>query len=680
MSELTKLMSGLGEAKPRLKSRLAQGDGSWCDVCLNINPAIMSEVFEMSVGPEHRSYAVKRRIRRLKRHYEMVVSPEPSRCGFCSFLSGMMEEFGVRMLYFEVDLSWQNLNLRIPDGRADGRVEIYRPAELTPEKSKSIYSHIPIRSEINPPYTDDSFNKLKVWLETCTKTHVLCQQNPMPPPKRLLYIGSVADGLVHLYEPPDSSREPYVALSYCWGKASFLKTLKSNIESLQQGFDPKTLPQSVKDAVHISQKLGLKYIWVDALCIIQDDKTDWEEQSAKMCSIYEQAYLTIAASSVSSAHMSFLNRLYAQLSASKYQAVDQNGDVLAARTQCRNGHHYKARSGPPPAKDPLDTRGWTLQESILPTRIIFYSSEELQWRCKSIRTCECEVPPSDEEPPPLIHGGLSHWEILGAWVRIVEKYTERRLSHPEDRLPALSGVAHLIHKLTGWQYLGGLWTFDLIYQLLWQRQSHQYTLPSLPYAYRAPSFSWASVGYPVYMLANRQNKPTHSFQDDAWFVDAEMELGTDKFGRVESGWLTMRGKLIHACEVRESKEVNVSQSLRANNSPIYEIYLDDKWLRFYADVVLETFNFTSSDGTTRSSVKRARRGAVEKRPEFESGSTVSLFFLGHELISEQIPPLQYFLVLGVSPSDHGAYERIGFYYTHKELGYVKSIPEQITIF
>lgn len=180
--------------------------------------------------------------------------------------------------------------------------------DFVSRQSGADYSHIPVLPNIKLPNSDESLDYLKACLKICTETHSLCKQVLSSSPKRLLHIGMLGDGSVRLYETPDGFREPYIALSYCWGKSNVLKTESLNIQSLSQGFNLDQLPAAIQDAAHITQKLGLKYLWVDALCIIQDSKVDWEEQSAKMCSIYENAHLTVIASSSDTANVSFLNQ------------------------------------------------------------------------------------------------------------------------------------------------------------------------------------------------------------------------------------------------------------------------------------------------------------------------------------------------------------------------------------
>ncbi len=87
----------------------------------------------------------------------------------------------------------------------------------------------------------------------------------------------------------------YTALSHCWGALKPLTTTGSSLEQRKQGIEWSSLPKTFRDAIHVTHSLGIKYLWIDSLCIVQDDSVDWEVESAKMASIYSQSFITIAA-------------------------------------------------------------------------------------------------------------------------------------------------------------------------------------------------------------------------------------------------------------------------------------------------------------------------------------------------------------------------------------------------
>jgi len=100
---------------------------------------------------------------------------------------------------------------------------------------------------------------------------------------------------VRLHQSP-GERASYIALSHCWGNThNQVKTLKSNIQKRKHEICWDELNQSYKDAISLTRRLGFNFLWIDSLCIVQDDPDDWEQQSARMSSIYENSFLTICA-------------------------------------------------------------------------------------------------------------------------------------------------------------------------------------------------------------------------------------------------------------------------------------------------------------------------------------------------------------------------------------------------
>ncbi|KAL7628307.1 hypothetical protein AAE478_002507 [Parahypoxylon ruwenzoriense] len=635
--------------------------GPRCNMCLDLNWTIARER-ELALRakqrkPENAEYLPDHleRWEIISDNIQNFKKFKSSNCDVCKFLDGVIDTFVPdhasrdRFMVVDSDKDRMMIDFRVDNNpiTADDysrTIEIYRPANSVSRQTGSAHEYIPLRPDINSPHSQESFDFLKSCLRTCTEEHDLCKQNLSPPsrspPRRLLYVGSPEDGSISLFETHEDFREPYVALSYCWGKGVFFKTTDSNIQLLMRGFSLAQLPATIQDAVYITRKLKLEYIWVDALCIIQDNLKDWEQQSAKMCSIYEQAYLTIAASSAASADTSFLKRSSQPL---KFQRRIDDRNILAARALCTNGCHYDSWTETP---EPLLTRGWTLQESILATRTISYSTSELQWQCRSSLSCQCEQP-NAQWLKPTIHTE----EGLIQWDKIVYLFTQRQLTCPKDKLPAISGVCQLVHKQTKWRYLAGLWEDRLLRHLLWSRvfRPEESAIP-IPSEYRAPSFSWASVDCPVDTF-----RPPYGFYEAARLVDSAILLsGADPFGRVEPGSsLTMEGKLIENVEIRGPDE----------DAEIYEILCGNSSNKFMADSSLEAFDFKDLNGLLQRSLRRSTRNANQGTVKCKSRSTrnkrtVSLFLLGHshENIREGHV---YFLVLSVSPSNRNAYERIG---------------------
>ena len=153
------------------------------------------------------------------------------------------------------------------------------------------------------------------WLDNCAAEHANCWSEKLPClPTRVIDVGSL-DG----YQKPrlvvtDGRPSRYCALSHCWGDQAVpgagqsLRLLQSNLRELQLKIPTGSLPKTFGDAIETSRKLEIRYLWIDALCIIQDSKADWEYESARMNDVYECSYLTIVATSARSSTDGFLQR------------------------------------------------------------------------------------------------------------------------------------------------------------------------------------------------------------------------------------------------------------------------------------------------------------------------------------------------------------------------------------
>lgn len=276
------------------------------------------------------------------------------------------------------------------------------------------------------------------------------------------------------------------------------------------------LPQAIKDAIYITRLLGFSYIWVDAFCIIQNDIHDKQEEIEKMGGIYENAEVTISASRASTCHDGFLH---------SRQKPEEGSFQIPFR--CRDGQkgavllwHNRSEQW----DEPIDRRGWTLQESLISSRILEFGTNQTRWHCNCHRygvphgskkhghlvdgwTCDkIERSPVSIDWAPVVeleevdrfrarvpietHRRLEE-RVARTWKRIVRNYTRRAVSDPMDRLPALSAIAQRLKGLSTQRYAGGLWFGDVPRLLFWYPVDIDNMRRSPERA--APSWSWASV-------------------------------------------------------------------------------------------------------------------------------------------------------------------------------------------
>lgn len=321
--------------------------------------------------------------------------------------------------------------------------------------------------------------------------------------------------------PDEGSVGRYAALSYCWGRSNHFLLTADTLEDLKNGFHLSQLPQTLQDAVRVTREIGLRYLWVDALCIFQGQDAeainDWNIEVAKMDNVYRNAFVTISAAAVQDASGGLFRGSHCDLPfVSGWASSGAREVALWARATWRN-------DTPGFKSEPINSRAWTLQETFMSSRVLFYTSFGLLWNCKReitwvysgwSRACKSAgraMAWTAATSPERVRFEDNTWRYLfsvgqdenlsaRSWEDILEVYTTRNLTNPHDKLPALAAIAQRHSKSTGAEYLVGLWKPTFRQDLLWMH------CPGLPLTavsdagnpmrsneYRAPSWSWAAV-------------------------------------------------------------------------------------------------------------------------------------------------------------------------------------------
>ena len=314
----------------------------------------------------------------------------------------------------------------------------------------------PFLGASNPPRPDLSL--AMDWLNDCVANHSECVQDRIHAgPTRILEINSderTGEYVVQLVQCSGDT-EPYVALSHCWGTFQPLCTTTQNFEvHTNEGIPFSSLPQSFRDAVITTTRLGLKRVWIDSLCIIQDVLQDWEYECPRMAGIYANALCTIAACDASNDSIGFLNDYPPEMR-------HNLGDSIGLR--CITS--WTERSMFIDEDSCLSTRGWVVQEKLLSVRILAFKSQRMQWQCnKQYRSDDVPCPYQIDHfqgsmtlPKPLFeankdelsvfHNSLktpeerSRSNLYGLWRDLICVYSRCKLTKETDKLPALSGLA-----------------------------------------------------------------------------------------------------------------------------------------------------------------------------------------------------------------------------------------------
>ena len=342
------------------------------------------------------------------------------------------------------------------------------------------------------PSSISSFDQYRAWLKACVETHTECPGSELVDlPHRVLEVMSdTGEPFLRLIQI-DQCKGRYAALSHCWGTFGGLQTVKSCLELHLSHIDEKDLSKTVQDAVMITRGLKLRYLWVDTLCIIQDDSEDWKRESSKMDSVYRQAHVTIAASGAQ-------NGSEGCFFARRPVLGPVTIPVTFAASKELAEINFKMHAGSVAdglTDNPLSKRGWCLQELILSHRIINFGKERVVWRCKESLAAEDYA--TLKQSQEGIHNRCSQLHshpLQGngrySWFAVIEDYTRRKLTKESDKLYAIDGLANLFRSSIKGPYCYGLWLKHLHEGLLWMSSNGQMQRPR---RMRAPSWSWASL-------------------------------------------------------------------------------------------------------------------------------------------------------------------------------------------
>jgi hypothetical protein len=446
------------------------------------------------------------------------------------------------------------------------------------------------------------------WLDQCRSSsdHEDCQKaypdkgdNLGPElPTRILDLASFPNP--RLVET-NGTRSTYCALSYCWGdmKAN-TTTTRANASRHMEGMPAESLPLLIQEAMVAARTLGYRYIWIDALCIIQDDPDDWDKEASKMKDVYSNADLTLSSLVASGCHEHLFHSRGVRTTrpvpfdfwTPKDKRPSWKQDVIYQNAVypsflINNDGDPDGFSGTDNVawRAPITSRGWVLQEQMLSTRILYFGSSYLLWECLCVTTTDMD--PSRIITPRTSGGlgaqvgkkyaiqGLTHpshdfnpddlrYQPYGIWQSLLTSYSERRLTKSSDRIPAFLAISKSLESAIGDEFIAGVWKGErLLDSLSWNVREAADKHP------QEPSWSWASLGQIIYFDCLRQGYRLAESTPLATVVSFDVQTNHSQSNI--SGSITLRGTL-------HQKEVNVSSE---NNGAFFD-YQEDAMDTCYA--------------------------------------------------------------------------------------------------
>lgn len=345
------------------------------------------------------------------------------------------------------------------------------------------------------------------WLHDCANYHEHCCHQPQLEsilPYRVLDLGFNEIPQDIFLSVGEDRVGSYTALSYCWGKPGSQQdyvTNKENLEPRQKAVDESTFPKTFTDAIVVCRHLGIRFLWIDSLCIVQDSKSDWQTQSGRMGDIYSNASLTISAAVGEDSNAG----LFVERDPRKTYPCTLNVQYPKEDGVIGKGEFLMCRDWYMPEPAYLDKRGWAFQEKYLSPRTLCFSQTGISWTCAS-KTASEGLPmgliplnhKSDFDRHIKIDAAGSCSDQVNRrqrfywWYQNMEIYSHRKFTYESDRLMALAGLAAKF-KTPGDEFLYGLWKSDLAYGLAWRitaQNEEDATDASLTST--IPSWSWAS--------------------------------------------------------------------------------------------------------------------------------------------------------------------------------------------
>ncbi|EWY80752.1 hypothetical protein FOYG_16677 [Fusarium oxysporum NRRL 32931] len=415
------------------------------------------------------------------------------------------------------------------------------------------------------PGSMEQFQLFQEWLQTCSNTHdhtrplSLSVGNSNNLPTRVVDVGDGSNLPIHLTVSGDMESATYFALSHRWGDDSTHhvgRTLIANHDDRYNSISWHELPLNFKDAIEVTRGLGVRYLWIDSLCIVQDDNDDWARESVRMEEVYSNAQCVLAASSANSSQEGFLRRTSPSLPFITLQSPEGNISYIS-----KNIDNFRVDVD----EAVLNTRGWTLQERALARRTIHFTKNQVYFECSKGVQCESLIRWTNEKASLLGDSSFPasvEARYKGGRVMLVQalynQYSKRTFWDAQDRPIAISGLEKRL--TTVFNTRGGYGVFETFLErsLLWKKvvTTGSLRLIKFPKDRNVPSWSWMAYdGVISYVEAD--------FNKVAWTKEYSSPFDSGSGAAGKWYWeadKTNRPSVLALKKVRELKSVPTNEA------------------------------------------------------------------------------------------------------------------------
>lgn len=509
----------------------------------------------------------------------------------------------------------------VPDSKEEPRIKF--ELEIRNGGSVNVPCHTKSlaidRLNLGTSKTEKYWPQVFQWIHDCKHDHDICSRRSPTEnvdwyPTRLLDLDafpSTSRQVKLVLSAETKFQGAYMTLSHRWGLGRVFTLTAENQHELMESISLDLLPKTFVDAMEVARKLGVRYLWIDSLCIIQSgkgSKDDWEHESSLMHEVYNRAYCNIAATAAANPTVGlFFERPNVQ--APSRITVEWTGDGDDLRWKQFHGQYTIIDANIWASQvtlSPLMQRAWVFQERTLAPRVLHFAADQIFWECGTLQASENypkglpelsqtvldrDFRPATRnllwtlaprahprfidlerpEPPTLDKRVAHYYAHHGMWNTMVEDYMRCKLTKEQDKLVAIGGVAQFWrHILIHPDYKAGMWLNELPGALLWHcepRPDSIYT-SFRPKTYRAPSWSWASFEGPILFIEGPHGDPHCEVLE----VHVENVTNND-FGQVKSGFIRLIGCMVEG------------YSMPADHSDSEHLYIpgkaeDEEWEGF----------------------------------------------------------------------------------------------------